>query len=345
MSMMLEDESIAEAVLLTQLPTDSWFQGTCLRPDGRILASRLDLPELYLFDPAQPEAEPVLLHSFSSEGGLMDVCPMGPDRDEYLVVSGVFDIPSATFEQPKIWKATFSGADDQPNVELLAEIDQSGPKFVASIWPVSERTLAISDTNNNCIWRYDLATGRSEVLARDISMHPAPMKAGDREEPYGINRIRVSGNYVYYGNESKGLLGRVPVEFGPDGDGWDLRSVGPAQIISEDTPHSNGLVLTNDGKTAYSANYVNGTLKRVDIDEETGKGKTTIVMENIVTPASLELLYPKDGGKPRMYILCAGEMDLTWVKADGTGSWADIANINVSVTVTVTTEEVVESAN
>ncbi|KAK7752166.1 hypothetical protein SLS62_005910 [Diatrype stigma] len=334
---MIEDDSISEIVLLTQLPTDSWFQGTALRPDGRVLASRLDLPELYLFNPKDPESEPVLLHTFPEASGLVDVCPLKGCHDEFAVISGVFDIPNATFEKPTIWRVKLSPKDDvPPTVSCIGEV--AGAGFVAGMIAATEKTLLIADSSNYCIWRVDIATAKSSVLSKGESM-----VALSEEEPYGINAVCITDRFAYFGNESTGCLGRVPVKFGPDGsdDGWDIHATGPAQVVSDEIPHSDGLTLTKDGNVAYSANYVNGELRRIDIDDATGKGTTTMLMDNLVTPASLQLVYDDNtSGKAKMLCLCLGEIDISWVRDDGDGSWSDIANINESVTVTVTTEVV-----
>lgn len=331
---MIEDESIEDVVLLTQLPSDSWFQGTALRPDGRVLAARLDSPELYLFNPEDDEdAEPVLLHTFVEASGLIDVCPLQGCQDEFAVISGVFDIPNATFERPIIWRVVFSSKDDvQPTVTKITEVADAG--FCAGMIAPTENTLLVADSSNYCIWRVDIATGRASVLATGESMH-----AASEEEPYGVNAVLINDRYAYFGNESTGTLGRVPIAFDSEDDGWDIRATGPAMVVTDDIPHSDGLVLTKDGSVAYSADYVNGQLRRIDIDDATGKGTTTLVMENLVTPASVQLVYDTPSGKPRMLVLCMGEIDLSWVR-DADGSWSDIANINDSVTVTVTTEVV-----
>lgn len=334
---MIEDDSISEVVLLTQLPTDSWFQGTALRPDGRVLATRLDLPELYLFDPEDPESEPVLLHTFPDASGLVDVCSLKGCDDEFAVISGVFDIPNATFEKPIVWRVKFSSKDDvTPTVTCIREVAEAG--FVAALIAATEKTLLVADSSNYCIWRVDIATGKASVLCKE-----EPMVALSEEEPYGINAVCINDRFVYFGNESTGCLGRVPVKFGPDGSGdeWDIHATGPAQVVTDEIPHSDGLTLTKDGNVAYSANYVNGQLRRIDIDDATGKGTTTLLMENLVTPASLQLVYSDDdNGKAKMLCLCLGEIDLSWVRDAGDSSWSDIANINESVTVTVTTEVV-----
>lgn len=330
---MIEDESIESVVLLTQLPSDSWFQGTSLRPDGRVLAARLDLPELYLFDPEDPESEPALLHTFDEASGLIDVCPLKGCPDEFAVISGVFDIPNATFEKPIIWRCVFKSKDDlQPTVTRITEV--AGAGFCAGLTAATEKTLLVADASNYCIWRVDIATGNAEILATGEPMH-----AASEEEPYGVNAVLVTDGFAYFGNESAGSLGRVPIAFDDEDDGWDIRATGPAKVVVDDIPHSDGLVLTKDGTVAYSADYLNGKLRRIDIDDATGEGTTTLVMENLVTPASVQLVYDTPSGKPRMLVLCMGEIDLSWVR-DADGSWSDIANINDSVTVTVTTEVV-----
>ena len=348
--MMIEDESIGEVILLSELPTDSSFQGTALRPDGRVLASRLDLPELYQFDPKNPEAPPQLIYTFPDTGGLVQICPLKGCHDEYAVVSGTLDVAKFEFSRPLIWRIALSSNDDEPpKVTLITEMKGAG--FPASCWSATERTLLVPDSGLACIFRIDVQDGRCDKLIEDDEMGAAIAdESAEQEDFYGINGIYLIGEWAYFANESRGTLCRFPVSYGrrtdddeePD-DGWDIHATGDVKVITDEIPHSDALVFTNDPNVGYSANYVNGHLRRIDIDPVTGAGEVRNVLENLVTPVSVELVYPEDGSKPKMIILCTGEIDISWVR-DHEG-WSDIANINASVTVTVTTtEEVVEVA-
>ena len=348
--MLIDDESIGEVILLSELPTDSSFQGTSVRPDGRVLASRLDLPELYEFDPENPHTPPRLIYTFPDTGGLVKVCPLKGRHDEYAVVSGTLDVANFEFRRPLVWRMAF-GANDEIKVTLVTELKGTG--FPASCVSATEKTLLVPDAGLACIWCVDIEDGRCAKLIEDEEMGAAIADEDTGESAfYGINGIVLAGEWVYFANESRGTLGRFPVSYGrrteddeePD-DGWDIHATDEARVITDEIPHSDALVFSKDNpNVGYSANYVNGHLRRIDIDPVTGAGEVRDVMENLVTPVSVELVYPEDGGKPKMIILCTGEIDISWVQ-DHQGSWSDIANINDSVTVTVTTtEEVVEVA-
>ena len=347
--MVIEDESIAEVILLTELPPESSLRGTSLRPDGRVLAARLDLPELYQFDPQNPDTPPRLLYTFPDTSGLLKVCPLKGRHDEYAILSGTLDVATSEFSKPLIWLMVLSPNDDEPpKVTLIMEL--KGTAFPATCVAATERTLLVPDSGLACIWGVDIEEGRCEKLIEDESMGPAPPNETTGEsEFYGISVLELVGDWAYFSNESRGTLGRFPISYGrrtgddeePD-DGWDIHPIDDVRVITDRIPHSDSLAFAKDPNVGYSPNYVTGQLRRIDIDPVTGSSEVRVVMENLVTPVAVELVYPEDGGRPKMIVLCTGEIDMSWIK-DHEASWSDIANINGSVSVTVvTTEETVE---
>ncbi len=299
---MVEDDSISDVVLLTQLPSDSWFQGTALRPDGRVLASRLDQPELYLFDPLQPDSEPVLLHTFEGASGLINICTLEGCHDEFAVLTAVFDVATFQFEDPIIWKVSFSSKDDlEPKVTKATEVVGAG--FCAALVSISPRTLLVADSSSACIWRLDITNGKISSLVADEIMRPVGEGEGGAEA-YGVNTVCIGGGYVWFANESAGVLGRAPIELGSGDDGWDIRATGPAVLVTDDIPHPDGLVINKEGNIVYNTNYIDGELRRIDVDPVTGKGETSIILDNLVTPASLEVVYDSEAEKPK-YTSCA----------------------------------------
>ncbi|ORY58819.1 uncharacterized protein BCR38DRAFT_446704 [Pseudomassariella vexata] len=325
---------IEDPILVTQLPSDAWFEGFALRPNGHILVSRLDQPELYTLDAENPDAQPELLHTFPDANGLINLCPLLGCEDEYAVLSGIVDLGNVKFENFIIWRVKLHGSDP-PELTQLAKLESSG--FCIGIMAATERTLLIADSQKHCIWRFDMPTGKTSVLVADETM-----KIASTDDFFGLNRLRMVGNYVWFTNTSAGILCRVPIELDKDDPVTGVRTTGPVETITDDLPHCDGLAVTKDQEVVYSASYMNGWLWKVNIDPETGEAKTDVVMENLVSPTAVELVYVD--GKPKLFIVCCGEIDLGWINADDRTSWSDLAQINASVTVTVTTEEVVEAA-
>ncbi|RYP51931.1 hypothetical protein DL769_010741 [Monosporascus sp. CRB-8-3] len=330
---MAADDSVPEVVLVTQLPTtSSWFESTCARPNGKVLATRVDEPELYEFDPEQPDEPLRLVCTVPECSGLIHVCALKGREDEYAVLTAMVDLEAVSITNYLLWRVAFDGkSDGQPSVTKLAALPGMG--IGAECTPVTERTVLITDTHKACIWALDVPTGKASVLFE----HETMKRAGS-DDFFGLNRIRILGDHLWYANESAGSLCRVPIVKDDSANGG-LRITGPVEIITDELPNTDGLTMTEDGTTAYSVNYVKGTLRQVKIDPATGKAETREFMNSLVAPTTIELVHSRSTGKPKLVVICNGRNDVAWIKDF---SWSDIANISASETVTVTTEEVVE---
>ncbi|XXG95586.1 hypothetical protein Hte_001853 [Hypoxylon texense] len=330
---MLEDGSVQDVVLVTQLPSDSWFEGFALRPNGKILASRLDEPELYTFNAEDPESTPELLHNFEEEAnGLINLCPIPGTNDEYLILSGVVDLVNIEFEEFIVWRVALSPDDSSPpKVTKVTKIENTG--FCIGIIPVSERVVVIPDSFKNCIWCLDIHTGNTSLLIADDTMKVA----GGEGDFFGLNRIRITDEFLWFTNTSAGTLCRFPIERVQDDPSVGIRTTGPVQILTDDIPHCDGLALSRDQTAVYTCSYTDGHIWKVSIDPTTGKAKTDVVLKNLSAPTAVELVYVND--KPKLFVVCCGEIEMNWFVQDDQNPWSEVANINSAVTVTVVTQE------
>ncbi|KAI1387657.1 uncharacterized protein F4822DRAFT_430404 [Hypoxylon trugodes] len=336
---MLDDGSVEDVVLVTQLPSDSWFEGFALRPNGRILTSRLDEPELYTFDAEDPESTPQLLHNFEEHAnGLINLCPLPGANDEYLVLSGVVDLVNIEFEDFIVWRVSLSLDDNSPpKVTKIIDLKDTG--FCIGIIAISDRVVLLPDSFKNCIWRLDIQTGEKSLLVEDETMK-APEGEGNF---FGLNRMRVADRHLWFTNTSAGTLCRIPIERVQDDPSVGIRIAGEVQIIAGDIPHCDGLALARDQTAVYTCSYMDGFIWKVSIDPSTGKGTTSVVLKNLASPTAVELIYIND--KPKLFIVCCGEIEMNWFVQDSQNPWSEVANINESVMVTaVTVEETVEHA-
>ncbi|KAH8890605.1 hypothetical protein GQ53DRAFT_170105 [Thozetella sp. PMI_491] len=326
-------DAIEETVLVEQLPSNSWFEGFEIRPNGHGIASRSDAAEIYTYDADHPEAELKLVHTFPDATGCIHLCPIEGVPDEYMVMSALVNMSKGHFEDFVIWRLKFTATADgeKPVVTRVATIPEAG--FCIGMLSVSENTLLIADSAKNCIWTLDIPTGAASVLLTHDSM-----AVGNEHDFYGLNHIRLGGGYIWYTNSSKGVLGRFPVETGAEG----IRVMGPVEIVTEDIKDCDGLALNKDFTAAYTAIYMDGLLAKITIDPATGKGEPSLLVENLVTPTCVELVYVDD--KPKIYAVCCGQIQQDWINRDES-SWSDIAALSEAVAVSVVvTEDVVETA-
>ncbi|KAF2087498.1 hypothetical protein K490DRAFT_3664, partial [Saccharata proteae CBS 121410] len=236
---------------VTQLPADSWVEGFALRPNGHILATRLDKAELYTCDPDDPNAEAKMIYEFPEANGLINLCALEGRHDEYAVISGIVDLKTSQFGSCIIWRVALQPEDGAaPVITKIADMPNNG--FCIGVTPASANTLLVADCYEDCIRILDIDSGETSVLIAD-----ATMTVASPDDYFGINRIRVANGFVWYTNTSAGLLCRVPVESDEE---KGLRVTGPVEIITSNILHCDGLVVTNDGKTVFSANYLSGVV-------------------------------------------------------------------------------------
>lgn len=321
--------SAEDTVLVTHLPSDSWFEGSAMRPNGQMLVARLDSAELYRIpDPTNQDTVPQLLHTFDNATGAINICPLKGRTDEYAVLSGIVDVANIKFENFTVWRIAF-GADDAIQVTKLAELPDAG--LTIAITAANDDTLLVADSGKACIWQLDLATGTSSMLIEDESM-----KVAADDEFFGVNRMCATNGFVYFTNTSAGTLCRVPIA----ADGKGVKVTGPVKELSDGLYICDGLALNPDGTTIYTASFQDGLLWRIDIDPASGEVDLDILMENLVSPTAVELVYVNE--KPKIYVVCCGKIEVGWATKDK--GWSDIIAINDAVAVTVTTEETVEMA-
>lgn len=322
---------IEETHLVTQLPQTGWFEGFALRPNGHILVSRLDEPILYTFDAEDKEADPQELHTFANARGLINLCPLEGRHDEYAVISGRPDVDTMRFDNCEyvLWRVTISPTDDAVSVSKIADLDDYG--FSIGIIPASEHTLLLADSFRNRICALDIATGASTVLVEDDSMRAA------HGEPFGLNRLRIAGGYVWFTNTSAGTLSRFPISV----DGANVAATGPVQTVCEDIEHCDGLAIAKDASAVWTASMANGWLWQVDIDREGDEvfASTSVIKEDLYSPTAVEAACV--GGTARLYVVCNGQRDKeqAWIKKDGSDPWTEFRHVTKSVEVSVKLDE------
>ncbi|RYP55598.1 hypothetical protein DL771_012352 [Monosporascus sp. 5C6A] len=326
---MADDDLVPDVVLLTNLPKNGWYEGSTTRPNGHILATRVLEPELHGFDPEQPDEPPRLLHTFPDANSALYVAPLKGCHDEYVVYTAYVEFDSLEISNYIVWRVAFRGYDDeQPTVTRMAILPDAG--CCMGCLSVTERTLLISDSYKDHIWLLDISTGRISIFLADDTMR----KTGEgKTGRFGICAMRLNGDYIWFANASAGTLCRIPIAFEDDGAGWDIRTTGPVEIVTDDVPNTNGLVLMKDASAAYCVDYNDGILRQVKIDPKTSKGETRVIVEDLISPTVMELVHSRSDGRPKLGIICSGRLDDSSSVSEGRGS------ISVTSTITIVTEE------
>ncbi|KAI1504729.1 hypothetical protein F5X99DRAFT_348133 [Biscogniauxia marginata] len=321
--------------LVTQLPSDSWFEGLAMRPNGKILATRLDKPEIYTFVPEDQETTPTLLTTLSGCTSVFNICALPDRHEEYFVMTGDMDLEKVSCDHISIWHMTLSPDDSSPPKSTkLASLTDFG--FCTTIVAASDRVLLIADAQRSSIIHMDTQTGKTSIFMEHDSM-----KVATDEDHFGLNRLSIADQYLWYTNTSAGTLCRIPITTEGVDAATGIRTTGPVEVLTDSIPHCDGLAVTKDESTVYTACYIDGLLYRITIDNEERKGYTEVLMSNLDCPTGVALLENED--EPKVYVTCCGKIEMAWFVQDSENPWSCIADINSAVTVTVT-ETVVESA-
>lgn len=254
--------STAYVSTVYQFPEGAWVENLAVRPNGQLLVTRLDVPELYLVDPIQRSA--TLVHSFADASGLLGITEIS--RDVYAVGGGRVFLGNATTVPGSftVWKVDMRSR--RVSVSKIAKVLESGLLNGMAFLDNGNHTLLVADSDKHVIWRVNMRTGAYSVALADETMLPA---AG-APIPIGVNGVEVRGGFVYYTSSTKGLLCRVPVDATGSATGpfeilatWTfvddfiLDAGGTAYITAIDT---NEIVRARpDGTTSVIAGGLNST--------------------------------------------------------------------------------------
>ncbi|KAJ2994720.1 hypothetical protein NUW58_g1481 [Xylaria curta] len=327
-----------DVVLITQAPSDSWFEGFVLRPNGKVLATRLDKPELYTWEAEDQDAVPQLVCTLPDCNSLVNICSIPGYEDEYFILASTADLEVVTHKDVWLWRVVM-GSDDSlpPKTIRLTSVPEEG--YCLGVKAVSDRIVLLPDGRTSCIWHLDTQSGKKTLFAQDESM-----EYGAGEGFFGVNRLQIVGNFVYFTNSSGGNICRIPVEFDSLHEEVGIRTAGPVQTIVDNLPsHLDGLAVSPDQTHAYVASHIDGHLHKVQIDSVTGKGTSHVILTNLDSPTGVNLVpRPDDPGKMKLYIVCCGEIEVAWMPRED-NPWEAIRDINSAVTIVVT-EQVVETS-
>ncbi|KAJ7270612.1 hypothetical protein B0H12DRAFT_773474 [Mycena haematopus] len=205
----------------------TWLENLAVRPNGQILATRLDVPEIYQITPDPHNPNPTLIYAFPSAIGTLGIAELPATPDVYAVLVGNFSLATIS-SQPgsySIWRVDMRPS--RPIVSKIADIPPAVlPNGMVSL-SAAENALLVSDSTLGNVWRFDLITHAYEVAIDDPLMKKVSPSVGE-----GVNGIRLHGEYLYFINSYAPFLGRVPiypngtakgkatiVAYAPDGEG------------------------------------------------------------------------------------------------------------------------------
>lgn len=197
-----------------RFPNGTWVENIAVRPNGNLLVTLLNTPELWEVIPSiQPgnNSRARLIHHFHDAETVTGIAEL--TSDVYAVLAS-----------NSVWKVNLNRDEEEAIQTRIITIPAAGNlNGMAALKKNGAGTVAISDSTLGLVWRVDTNTGNYTVTLKDKTM-AASATLGPL---LGINGLRVLHDHVYYVNTPKQLYCRVCV------DTLSGQSLGPYEIISQ----------------------------------------------------------------------------------------------------------------
>lgn len=224
----------------------AWFENIATRPNGNLLLTRMDVPELWEYD-------------FSTEtGALLQEFP------DALVTAGIAELEPDTWAVVAGQYSSSSGAT--PGSWTVHKVDLTGSKPVSNAvanFPESElfngmaglnSTHALpGDASAGTVHLLDTTSGTYTTLKSDVTMNPSG------GIPFGIDGMKYHDGYLYYTNIATGGIHRFAIA--ADGIAADSVELIVNNLAGDD------FAFGDDGRMYLATNFGNSV---VAVDTATG---------------------------------------------------------------------------
>ncbi|EKJ67681.1 hypothetical protein NXS19_007482 [Fusarium pseudograminearum] len=262
---------MASTKTLFQLTTQpTWFENIVIKSNGTILATRLDVPEVWAVDPETSSGFQVLRVPLPEEipnQALTGICSLKPDV--FAIGAGSFHLLGVAKPEPGSWSIWLADlTTEQPKVTKVADMPVISMINGIATW--DDNTVLVTDCLNGKVYKLDVETGSYNVAWEDETMTiPA-----DAPFQVGINGIKVhrtsKQTYIYYTTTTRFSMYRVPVT-------QQLQAAGPVEtlasgVVGDDfavTRDGNIYLCTNISNTVAQIPAAGGAAVKVAGDEKT----------------------------------------------------------------------------
>lgn len=227
---------------------ETWFENLVVRPNGQLLATRIDVPELWSIDPSENTKNAgSLLYTIPNAASLLGITEIA--HDVYAVVAGNFSLSTikSTPGSYAVWTIDVSDKNKEPKATFLAPIP--GGEFLDGMIPFGKDLLLIADAAKGVIWRLNLRTGESSQALS----HPSMLPADGQPIPVGVNGLKIRENYIYFTSTTQEIFGRIPVDENASATG-DLEIITSGFVVDD-------FLLLEDGTAYLTTNTMNSILK------------------------------------------------------------------------------------
>ncbi|CAM1511025.1 Fc.00g085380.m01.CDS01 [Cosmosporella sp. VM-42] len=230
----------------------TWFENISIRSNGTILATRLDVPELWAIDPTTGKGSVLLRlpESAAAAKALTGICELSSD----VFAVGNIDYDPFSGGAPQagncaVWLADLTG--EEPKFSKVVDIPEIGMINGMATW--DSKTVLVTDCLNGKVYKLDVTTGSYSIALEDETMTLPP----NAPFPFAINGLKVyrtaTQAYVYYTTTTRASVFRIPVTA-------DIQSAGPVETLASGLL-CDDFAVAKDGSVYVCTNILNTIVK------------------------------------------------------------------------------------
>lgn len=279
----------ASVSTLWSWPAGSWAENVAVRQNGKLLVTRLDVPELWEVDPECSNA--TLVHRFTARNALLGITEVTHDVFAVVALDLTFSTLTITPGTSDIWTVDLSGYPwSEPRVVKVTTVtDAIFLNGLTTLNPIRGIVLA-ADSTGGRVYSVDIHTGSFALALQDEALVPAV----NASLPLGVNGIHTRGKYLYFTNSFKFTFGRV--ELNSDGS-----AAGPYEnVYSDSGPLYDDFAFSRRGD-AYVTHTTTYGLTRIS-----PKGDGELILANVnATLGNTAAAFSRDG-KQTLYVVTSG---------------------------------------
>ncbi|KAJ5778583.1 hypothetical protein N7520_001829 [Penicillium odoratum] len=218
-----------------RFPNGTWVENIAVQPNGNILVSLVNTPELWQVTPSiQPGPYPAqLIHHFDGASSVNGITELSLDK--YAVIAS-----------NSVWKVDLSAQSSKPI--QIATLPNGTLNGMATL---NERSVVISDSQLGLVWRLDTETGDYTMIHQDGTMAPND----DLGLMLGINGLRIKNGYMHYNNSPRRIFCRVSI------DAHTGEALGLYEIVAHDVLADDFAIGSNG--VAYLAGLTDNVVTKV----------------------------------------------------------------------------------
>ncbi|CAG8099368.1 unnamed protein product [Penicillium nalgiovense] len=275
----------------------TWAENLAVRPNGHILVSRLDTPEVLQLDPTGA-TEPIVVASWNSTTykGCLGISETSRDMF-YVVTSGfVDDNIVLTLGVNSIWEIymrdfTVSKKTGEVTSKAIVSklVDIPTSDYLNGATTLSETLIIVADVYNGWVYRVDTRTGAYNIAINDDKMKfdTAPIPVTN----LGVNGIKIKYEYLYWTNTAAGTLNRSRIT----NQGV---AVGKSEVVVSNVPKADDFIFKKNGVVFVAQNQMDELsvlYPKSSAVQVVASSNTSTVLAGVAAGAFGRLQHDKDG--------------------------------------------------